>query len=179
MELTIDQVKKIGVSVGTKRLQELLPHLNAALKEFKIDTPLRIAAFMAQVLHESGGFLYFEEIASGQAYEGRKDLGNTQVGDGKRYKGRGPVQISGRANYSKYGKILNLPLEDQPTLAALPEHGFRIAAAYWNENNLSSLADKNNLAEFHKITKKINGGFNGKEDRLQRYIRAKKVLGLN
>jgi len=144
------------------------------MSEFEINTPLREAAFLAQLAHESGELRYMEEIASGSAYEGRHDLGNTEPGDGKRYKGRGPIQLTGRANYKKYGALLDLDLVNNPTIAATPEVGFRIAGAFWNEHDLNELAD---LGAFKAITKKINGGYNHLKERTEYYERAKKVLG--
>ena len=114
-----------------------------------------------------------EEIASGSAYEGRADLGNTQPGDGKRYKGRGPIQLTGRANYKRYGDLLGLDLVNNPTIAATKEVGFRIAGQFWKLNGLNELADQQ---QFKAITKKINGGYNGLDDRIKYYERAKTVL---
>jgi hypothetical protein len=125
-----------------------------------------------------------EEIASGAAYEGRSDLGNTQPGDGKRYKGRGPIQLTGRKNYRRFGRLLGLDLENEPTLAAQPENGFRIAALFWKLGGLNELADKLTLKKndagdkivFAKITKIINGGHNGLPDRFKYFSVAKQVL---
>lgn len=141
--------------------------------EFDISTPERMAAFLAQLAHESNQFKWLEEIASGEAYEGRKDLGNVKPGDGKRYKGRGPIQLTGRANYAKYGKLLGLDLEGSPELAATPNIGLRIAGLYWKENKLNALAD---AGKFDAITKKINGGYNGKADRDRYHLKALSVL---
>lgn len=149
--------------------------LNAALREFDIDSPEREAAFLAQLAHESGQLRYWEELATGEAYEGREDLGNTEPGDGVRYKGRGPIQITGRANYRAAGEALGVDFEDQPSLAGLPEYGFRIAAWFWNSRKLNALADVDN---FRLITKRINGGYNGYTDRLGYWNRAKGVLGV-
>ena len=94
-------------------------------------------------------------------------------GDGKRYKGRGPIQLTGRANYSKYGGLLGLDLVNDPTIAATKEVGFRIAGQFWKLNGLNELAD---VQQFKLITKRINGGYNGLDDRIKYYERAKKVM---
>ncbi len=137
-----------------------------AMVERDITNHPRARMFLAQVLHESGGLNFFEEIASGAAYEGRRDLGNVHPGDGRRYKGRGPIQLTGRANYSSFGRALGLPLEDQPQLAARHDIGWRIAALYWQSRGLNALADQ---GAFIAITKRINGGTNGLADRT-RYL---------
>ena len=118
----------------------------------------------------------FVEFASGKAYEGRKDLGNTQPGDGVRYKGRGPIQITGRANYRAAGRALGLDLEGNPVLAQKPSVGFKTALWFWNTKSLSNYADCSQ-SNFDVITKRINGGYNGKADRDQKYAKAKAVLG--
>ena len=140
-----------------------------------LDNPLRLAHFMAQLAHESGGFRYMEEIASGAAYEGRADLGNTQKGDGTRYKGRGPLQLTGRANYRKFGRALGIDLENNPIVAAMPSIGLLIACKYWQDHNLNALADTDDIKS---ITKRINGGYNGLTDRIN-YLSVLKVwLGI-
>jgi predicted chitinase len=155
---------------------DYLPFIQQAMQEFEITSYLREAAFLAQLAHESGELRYMEEIASGAAYEGRKDLGNTQPGDGKRYKGRGPIQLTGRANYQKYGDLLGIDLINNPTVAATKEVGFRIAGQFWKLNGLNPLADQQ---DFKQITKRINGGYNGLDDRTKYYNRAKQVLNKN
>lgn len=151
--------------------------INKTLVEFQINTPKRIACFLAQVLHESGGFVYSEEIASGQQYEGRKDLGNTQKGDGVRFKGRGLIQLTGRHNYAVAGKALDLDLINYPKKASEPNNAPRIAGWFWNSRNLNPLADKHCIASFQTITKRINGGLNGYKDRLNWWGKARQVLG--
>ena len=166
-----------------ERRDLFFPHLRAAMEEFAIGSPLRQAAFLAQLAHESGEFRYMEEIwgptASQKRYEppGRlaRQLGNTEPGDGFRYKGRGPIQVTGRDNYRRYGPLLGLDLEAEPEQAATPEVGFRVAGLYWQRNSLNELADKE---WFETITKRINGGTNGLEDRRRYYARAKAALGV-
>lgn len=130
-----------------------------------MDNPRRLAHFMAQIGHESGSFRYMEEIASGQAYEGRGDLGNTHPGDGKRYKGRGPIQITGRANYRTFGRRIGIDIESAPEIAANPSIGLHLALEYWRDRGLNALADADDVVG---ITKRINGGTNGLDDRKAR-----------
>ncbi len=171
-----------GVSVAQlraimPRLKEAelyLPFLNAAMAEVEINTPRRQAAFLAQLAHESAEFRYFEELASGEAYERRRDLGNTQPGDGPRYKGRGPIQLTGRKNYQLAGQALGLDLEGNPQQAATREVGFRVAGWFWKSRRLNEMAD---AGRFDDITRIINGGYNGKVHRDAYYRRALEVLG--
>jgi predicted chitinase len=171
--VSLSQLKKIMPALSDKRAREVLPHLNKAMVEAKINTPKRQAAFLAQLAHESVQLRAFEEYASGAAYEGRRDLGNTRPGDGKRYKGRGPIQLTGRANYRAAGKALGIDLEGHPKRAADVDVGFRTAAWFWNSRNLNSLADKGN---FREITRRVNGGYNGMTSRNAYYRRALDVL---
>lgn len=127
-----------------------------------MDSTLRLSHFLAQLAHESGNLRYMEEIASGAAYEGRSDLGNVAPGDGTRYKGRGPIQITGRANYRRYGRKIGIDLENHPEIAAIPSIGLHLALEYWRTCGLNTFADSDNLLA---ITKSINGGTNGLDDR--------------
>jgi putative chitinase len=138
-----------------------------------ITTPKRQAAFLAQLAHESAEFRYFEELASGEAYEGRRSLGNTQPGDGVRYKGRGPIQLTGRANYRAAGQALGIDLEGNPRRAADVDVGFRTAAWFWTRRKLNSHADR---GDFREVTRLINGGYNGLASRMAYYRRALDVL---
>ncbi len=165
--ISVDQLRRIMPNLSAAKAQEYLPHLNRAMQEAGINTPQRQEQFLAQLGHESGGLRYMEEIASGAAYEGRRDLGNTQPGDGTRFKGRGPIQLTGRANYAAAGRALGLDLVNNPQQAASPEVGFRIAAWYWQTRGLNNLADQGN---FREITRRINGGYNGLADR-EAYLR--------
>jgi len=149
--------------------------LQAALDQYQINTALRAAHFLAQTCHESDGFVTTVEYASGAAYEGRADLGNTQPGDGVRYKGRGLIQLTGRANYGAYGKILGLDLVGQPDLAADPPTSLVVACEYWKQKGLNAFADQDDI---ETITRRINGGLNGIDDRRDRLARAKAALGL-
>jgi len=127
-------------------------------------TGTQLAQFLAQMCHESDSYRAMEEYASGAAYEGRRDLGNTQPGDGVRYKGRGFIQITGRANYRTYGSKLGLPLEADPTLASNPEIGAKVAISYWKTIVVPKVSD---FSDTTRVTKLINGGKNGLDDRLK------------
>ncbi|CAF1282065.1 unnamed protein product, partial [Didymodactylos carnosus] len=155
---------------------EYLKNINDAMSEGSINACARKAAFIAQIAHESGELVYMEELATGQAYEGRKDLGNTQKGDGKRFTGRGPIQLTGRANYIAAGKALGLDLVNHPEKVKTPEVGFRTSVWFWTTHKLNVLADKKTLTSFRMITKRVNGGTNGQADREKYWNRAKKTL---
>lgn len=143
------------------------------LDSYEINTRLRIAHFMGQVTHECAGFRTTEEFASGAAYEGREDLGNVHEGDGKRYKGRGLIQLTGRANYRRIGETLGLPLEDEPEIAAEPVTSLKIACEYWRTRKINAVADRDDLI---KATKLVNGGLNGLEDRRKYLQKAKTAI---
>lgn len=163
--------RKFGAA--PERADELALSAAKHFPAYGIDgSPNRLAHFMAQVGHESGGFRYMEEIASGQAYEARADLGNTEPGDGKRYKGRGPLQLTGRANYRKFGRTIGIDLERHPEIAAYPSVGLWIACQYWADRKLNALADADDV---EAITKRVNGGFNGLADR-KAYLAKMKAL---
>lgn len=149
--------------------------LTYAMARFGIDTAQRQAAFLAQIAHESGQLRYVQEIASGAAYEGRADLGNTQPGDGVRFKGRGLIQITGRENYAKCGAALELDLLAHPELLTTPDNASASAAWFWFAKGLNSYAD---AKDFVGLTRRINGGLNGLQDRQQFWQRAKQVLGV-
>lgn len=144
---------------------------------YSINAELRLAHFLAQATHETGDFCYMRELwgptPAQKRYEGRKDLGNINPGDGHRFMGRGIFQLTGRANYRDTGKALGIDLEDNPELAARPDLSVRIACHYWLTRGLNALADADDL---RTITKKINGGFNGLHDRERCLARAKGII---
>jgi putative chitinase len=145
---------------------------------YAIDSPQRQAAFIAQIGHESGRLIYVRELwgptPSQERYEGRADLGNTEEGDGFRFRGRGLIQVTGRANYQRCADVLNLPLTEHPELLEQPDNASLSAAWFWNVNGLNFLADGNN---FEMITRKINGGLNGYDDRCALWKMARAALG--
>lgn len=165
---------RIMPGVPSARLSIYTLALSQAMREADITTVTRASAFLGQLAHESAELRYMEEIADGSAYEGRKDLGNTIPGDGRRYKGRGPIQITGRSNYKAAGAALGVDLESNPKLAADPAYGFRIAAWYWTTRKLNAKADS---MDFLGITKAINGGVNGFAARFNYYHKALEVFG--
>lgn len=141
--------------------------IKRAMAAYEINTGQRVAHFLAQVGHETNSLLWETELASGAKYEGREDLGNTQKGDGKKFKGRGLIQLTGRANYAAYGKDKNLDLEKNPELVATDvELNADVAGWYWKKRELNLWADKNDIKT---ISKKVNGGFNGYADRIRRF----------
>ena len=161
--LTPDTLIHCGVPAGLAHTH--VPLMQPAMREHAITTRARARMFIAQVLEESARLQFFEEIASGAEYEGRIDLGNTHPGDGRRYKGRGPIQLTGRRNYANYGKRLGLDLEGHPEIAARPSVGWRIAALYF-QINCNDAADAGN---FELVTRRINGGLRGYSVRQQYY----------
>lgn len=172
--LTREQLLAV-MPFARKRVDLFLPHLVAAMDEFEINTPLRQAAFLAQVGHESGQLRYVLELASGAAYEGREDLGNVEEGDGVRFKGRGLIQITGRGNYLRCSMALfnDDRLIHFPELLEDPRHACRSAAWFWQSHGLNELADTSN---FRRITRIINGGYNHYDQRLELYNNAREVL---
>ena len=154
-----------------------LPQIELALGDFDINTPERQAAFLAQVGHESGGLRYVREIwgptEAQMWYEGRKDLGNTEPGDGFKYRGRGLIQITGRANYAEVGEALATDLINSPELLEQPDMAVRSAMWFWKKHGLNELAD---VGDFARITIRINGGTNGLADRQALYAKAKDVM---
>jgi putative chitinase len=171
--MTIEQLKRIS-KASTARLEKVYPLLIKYMTMYDITTNARIAAFLAQIIHESGNFYYTKEIASGKAYEGRKDLGNVNAGDGVKYKGRGFIQITGRANYAQLSKATQIDFLNSPELLESAENAVMSACWWWNMKGLNKMADN---YEFIRITKVINGGTNGLVQRKAIYLTAQKVLG--
>lgn len=178
--ISVAQLRQVMPFAGDRALVFAGP-LGAAMEAHGIDTPARQAAFLAQVAHESGHLRYVRELADGSAYDtGRlaARLGNTPEDDddGERYKGRGLLQITGRANYRACSVALfddaDLLL-DHPELLELPAHAAMSAAWFWSSRGLNVLADR---GEIETITRRINGGTNGLKDRLACYDRALRVL---
>lgn len=179
MEITPKLLQAIVPSLNLEtRASEAVLHaeaLDRALRQGGIQDPAEVAMFLAQVAHETGAFRYMEEIASGNAYEGRVDLGNREKGDGARYKGRGYFQLTGRANYRWLGTKLGYNFEEEPDLAKQPFAAAEVAVAYWEGHKIGPLARARDL---EGVTRKINGGLNGLESRRAFYLKALKAVGL-
>lgn len=174
--ITREMIRTIAPNSKEEVIVPLVKYLNMYLAKYEVNTYLRICHFIAQAAHESASFRTLEEFASGAAYEGRKDLGNLQKGDGVRYKGRGIFQLTGRANYRDMSKKLNVDLENNPELAETPEISVLTALEYWKSRGLNRFADADDVST---ITRRINGGFNGFEDRKKYLARAKTVFPRN
>lgn len=172
----LTSLRGIMVNADWETVARYYHYLVVSMLLRKINTPLRQAHFLAQLGHESGSFKYTEEIASGSAYEGRKDLGNTEKGDGERFKGRGLIQLTGRTNYQNFGDAIGQDLtadNNWTKVATDPMLAVEAATWFWDTNGLNDLADQDNV---EKVTKRINGGYNGLDDRKAYLKRAKWFL---
>lgn len=159
-----------------KRIDLYYEPLVKGMTRYGIDTPLQIAHFVAQLAHESGSLLYAQELADGSAYDGRTDLGNTQPGDGPRFKGRGLIQLTGRNNYREYSEFTGIDYVSDPIRVATdPFACVDVACWFWKDRNIGPLAEADDA---RAVTKRINGGYNGLDDRLEHLARAKALLGL-
>jgi putative chitinase len=159
-----------GRQITTAQLNDL----NSCLQRFEINTPSRLRHFMSQIAHESCGLKYLKELATGDAYEYRSDLGNVKQGDGRRFKGGGALQVTGRANYQALCNYLGDPrvMEGCNYVAhALP---FTASGHWWHCNNLNQMID--NGATVEQVTRRVNGGYNGLDDRKRYYAIASKVI---
>jgi putative chitinase len=179
--LTILDLKSIMPAAPVKRIELFLPWLNKYMMVYEVNTSARKCAFLANVGHESLSLHYVKEIASGKAYEGRKDLGNIVVGDGVKFKGRGLIQITGRDNYMKCSRNLfgnEKRLIESPELLEQPQYAVQSACWFWNDRAINQRADKidtelplvdNNLQAFKAVVKRVNGGYNGLADRIESF----------
>ena len=163
----------VPAAAQAKIIAEAGAVLAATLDAYDINTRLRIAHFLGQTCEESAGFRTTEEFASGKEYNGRTDLGNTQPGDGPRFKGRGLLQLTGRANYADYGKALGVDLVNNPTLAAQPALSLKIACEYWKRHNINADCDRD---DSQAVTRKVNGGLNGLSERIAFTQKAKTAV---
>lgn len=158
--LTRAQLVKLGVKPTDS--DKYLEPLNKYMRMHDITTPIRIAHFMAQILHESGYFKWTTELwgptPQQTAYEGREDLGNTEPGDGYKYRGRGLIQLTGRANYANFAKFAGVDVLNEPKLVGKPDLAVLSSCWFWHRKSLNQFADNDDLIT---ITRRINGGTNG------------------
>lgn len=180
MNITQKDFKAIMPYATEANLQKFHAPLIESMGKYVITTPKRAQAFIAQLAHESGSFLYVRELASGQAYEGRENLGNTQPGDGKRFRGRGLIQVTGRDNYAAVSKALGVDFIANPELLETAKYATLSACWFWKTHGLNELAD---AGAFLKISKAINLGDpnskhtpNGNNEREAFYKKAQEVI---
>jgi putative chitinase len=184
--ITKDQV--VAIIPGVAHLDEYFGPLITGMYQYKIDSPARMGAYLSQIGHESNKFKALKEYASGAEYEGRASLGNTEPGDGIKFKGRGAIQITGRNNYKAVSRALygDLRLLEHPELLEAPEAAFLASAWWWEDHGLNIYADKpeswvhpgkHQYSKFQWITIMVNGGLNGFDERLRFYNNARHVLG--
>lgn len=191
---------KIMPHCSVPRAELLTPHLDSAMQAASIASPQRQAAFLGQLALESGELRWMEEIWGPSPAQLRYErpvingaqaplvtippiplwqrLGNTESGDGKKFKGHGPIQITGRKNHLICGQALGVDLIAHPELAATPEVAFRTATWFWNTHNLNAFADLDSEESYKKITLAINGGLNGYDHRVKYWQNARRILGL-
>lgn len=174
--ITREMIKAIAPNSKEEIIGPLVGYLNKYMPKYEVNNYLRVCHFLAQAAHEAASFRTLQEYASGAAYEGRKDLGNVNKGDGVRYKGRGIFQLTGRTNYRSIGAKIGMDLENNPELAESPEVSVLTALEYWKSRNLNPLADADNV---EAITRKINGGLNGFDDRKKYLAKCKQVIPKN
>ena len=174
--LTSDMVNQI-FGIGPKTSASQMPFLIPAMERFEITTKLRAAAFLATIAHESNCLKNYVEIwgptPAQERYEGNLDLGNTFKGDGYKYRGRGAIQITGRSNYQKASKALGEDFVLWPDKLSSPMWAIESAAWWWKDHGCNKLADK---PDFKAVTRRVNGGYNGMEERQKFYDKALAVL---
>lgn len=170
----LDHLTAVGITPA--RAQLYLAPLNAAAVRYDITTSLRKTMFLAQIAHESGLFVYTHELwgptPAQTRYEGRADLGNLYPGDGFKFRGRGLIQITGRANYEEMAKAFGMPLADFVPWCETPVGSCLTAARYWYTRGCNAYADQ---GDFVGVTMKINGGTNGIRERFALWAKAKRV----
>lgn len=182
MDITQKQLLDAVPGLYKARLDEFVASFNMFHAYFGLNTRDRIIHYLAQVFHESGSLRYVEELSSGAQYEGRKDLGNTQKGDGKRFKGRGFIQLTGRKNYQDFynDEWCSDNIVAYPNLVSNFPLNQMVSMWFWDRNNLNDLADLDNGANgediVKKITRKVNGGYNGLDERVKFYQKFKKII---
>jgi predicted chitinase len=169
-----DKLASIWGCAASLIKDEEISELNKCLHTFEITTPARLRHFLSQTAHESGGGRYKEELADGSAYEGRSDLGNTQPGDGPRFKGAGYIQLTGRANYQAFASYIKDQNVMQGVSYVAAKYPFSSAGYWWQSNRMNALCDGSPSVE--AVTRRVNGGVNGLEERTMYYNRCLKII---
>jgi putative chitinase len=173
----LGKLQGIMIHAAPDLVGRFFPPLTAAMDKYQIQTPLRMAHFFAQIGHESGELRWTTEFASGDAYEGRKDLGNDEPGDGRRFKGRGLMQITGRNNYIAFGKAVGTDYTNDANASLLssdPHLAVEASCWFWKQRGLNELADRDDL---EAVTHRVNGGINGLAQRATLLGRARFFFG--
>jgi putative chitinase len=176
--ITADQLRAAMPKVPADKVDGYVTLLNYVMEERQINTPGRQAAFLGQLAHESGQLRSMTERDSGTKYEGRKDLGNTEKGDGEKFRGRGPIQLTGRANYESAARALGVDLVNHPELVAQePSVGFAVAAWFWSSRSLNRFADG---GDYREISRRVVGTYDDPStaSRDTFHTKAKKALGV-
>lgn len=173
--LTLEKFKKCLPNLKIFEYKDVYTEFMKGFQHYSFfENSKRLTFFLAQIAHESAGLLYWEELASGRAYEGRKDLGNIQQGDGVRYKGRSPIQLTGRSNYESFFESIGLPRQSSPLLlSANFDIGIKACFWFWEKNKLHRFADAN---DFKGLTKAINGGLTHLSDREKHLERITNII---
>lgn len=169
--LTLEQVTEI---YGRKLTDQQFVDLMNCLTQFNINTPARMRHFLSQTAHESGGLRWVKELASGNAYDGRRDLGNTVPGDGPRFKGAGAIQLTGRTNYQAFANFMGDKRIMEGCDYVSTKYPFTSAGFWWHNNGMNALCDRG--ASVEQVTRKVNGGINGLADRQKYFQKALKVI---
>jgi putative chitinase len=176
MLLTLNQLEDASPYTGPKRLELILPNLNYALNKYNINTNLRIAHFLTQLLIESNYFRYIQELGTGISYEGEKSLGNTQRGDGRRFIGRGYFKLVGRAAYEEYKKHSGIDVIMYPHYVTTPKVAMDISGFLWSKMTLNTPADQDDV---ETITKLLTGDYLIIRERQEALKRVKKAIGIS
>lgn len=176
--LTAEQIQRIAPRTRSADIALYIGWINMTMERYEITTPLLQAHFLAQVAHESLCFFYNTEVASGEDYNARFDLGNLRPHDGTTFKGRGLIQLTGRENYSLYGAYVGEDFTANPERLATPRFAADAAGWFWRfaKSDLNVLATRADEATVRAVTRVINGGYNGIDDRLKYFKNAIRIL---
>lgn len=176
MLLTLNQLEEAAPYTGPKRTELILPNLNYTLAKYEINTNLRIAHFLSQVLVESNYFRYIQELESGIRYEGNESLGNIQKGDGRRFIGRGYIKLLGRKSYEEYKNHSGIDVVSYPHYVTTPRVAMDIAGWIWSKKNINLMADQDSI---EGVTKLLTGDYLILRERQEALKKVKRAIGLS